>query len=99
MSNDNYGSVTIVTTVTVEHSLVHIASYKCQTLHKDLHEFLVPMTTRLLQALQHFQQMADLSGGVGCGVAGGLPHVDVLVLGKFTIQVSALDVDLMKFEI
>ena len=57
------------------------------------------MMTPLLQGIQGFQQMADLSGGVGCRVARGLPHVDVLVFGKFTIQVGTLDVDLIKFEI
>jgi hypothetical protein len=51
VNNDDYGSVTIVTTVTIEHCLVHVASNKRQSLHKDFHELLVPTTTRLLQAV------------------------------------------------
>ena len=45
MHNNNYGSMTIVTTVMIEHCLVHVASDKCQTLYQDLHELLVPTTT------------------------------------------------------
>ena len=60
MHNNNYGSVTIMTTVTKEHCLVHITSNKCQML-PYLHKLLVPSTTQLLQAIQGFQKVADLS--------------------------------------
>ena len=94
-----YGSVILVTTMMVEHSLVHVASNKHQSLHQNLCKLLVPMATRLLQAIQGSQQVGDLSEGIGCGVARGLPHVNILILGKFTIQVSTFYVNLMKFEI
>jgi len=45
MNNNDYASMTIVTVVMIEHSLVDIASHKHQMLHKNFHELLIPMTT------------------------------------------------------
>jgi len=99
MNDNDYGSMTVVTTMMVEHSLVHVTSDKLQTLYQDLHEFLVPMMTQLLQAVQCLQKMAHLPRGIGGWIARGLFYEDVLILGKFSIQVGALDIDLMKLEI
>jgi len=99
MHNDDYGGMTFVTTMMVEHSLAHVTLLKPQLLHQYLHELLVPTMTQLLQAVQHLQQVADLSGGIWCRIARGLLHEDPFILGEFSIEISAFDIDLMQLEI
>jgi hypothetical protein len=60
---------------------------------------LIPVPSRLLQAIQGFSKMANFARGVGSMVARRLLHEDLLSFSEFSIEVCALDVNLMEFHV
>ena len=77
-------------------SLVDRTLGKTQLVNKDLHQSLVPVASTLLQTVQGLSKVTDLVGIVSQFKTRWLPHVNDFIIGECSIEICALDVDLIK---
>ena len=94
VNNDN-NELTRLATPEVD-GLINGTLGESQLVNEDLHQSLIPATPALLQTIQRLSKMADFVGVIDGFEARGLPHVYDFVIGERSIEICALDVDLMK---